>query len=46
MDQVTMLLKIKEFVETNGIRYRKWYIGITNDIDRRFEEHKINYFPE
>lgn len=33
---------IREFIRSHGGRYSEYYIGITDDLDRRlFEEHRV-----
>lgn len=42
-DKNTIISDIEGYIATNGGKYNEWYVGITNDKDRRvFGEHKVN----
>jgi hypothetical protein len=34
---------IQNYIKKEGSSYKQWYVGITNDVDRRlFGEHNVN----
>jgi predicted GIY-YIG superfamily endonuclease len=35
--------EIEKQILTYGGDFSQWYIGVTNDVDRRLEEHKQSY---
>lgn len=34
--------ELKAHIDKEGSAYSKWYVGITNDSDRRLEEHNVD----
>ena len=42
-DEETIKNEIKDYISKCGGTYTEWYVGITNDTDRRlFQEHNVN----
>lgn len=35
-------IKITEFIEEHGGDYQDWYVGITNNPERRLDEHNVD----